>query len=285
MGRFASALAFAFMLAVVLGSAGCGQRFDHPAGPPPTEAELASQALTALEESGSAHVVVDATGGSISGTTVPLSVHFEGDVSRSAVDGDGEVRFPGGTLGARVLVGGHDVYIRFMGVWYRAASGLDDAVAKATESGGGLPADLATPEGLGKRFGELFEGDVTQGPEVDGVATWKFDGHLSGKTLVRYSEQYGGKELSDTDRALLRKAAETSHFVLVVGRDDHLPRTIELSLDPPKDLQFDSEQVESGGPFSVKVELSNFGEDVSFTAPKDAKPLDALAEQLFGAMG
>ena len=77
MGRFASALAFLFTLALVMGSAGCGQRFDNVgAGAPPTQAALASEALTALREAGSAHVVLDAKGGSISGTKAELGIHF-----------------------------------------------------------------------------------------------------------------------------------------------------------------------------------------------------------------
>ena len=61
MGRFASALAFLSVLAVVLGSAGCGDRFDQlGAGTPPTQEELATEALTALRAAESAHVVLNA---------------------------------------------------------------------------------------------------------------------------------------------------------------------------------------------------------------------------------
>jgi hypothetical protein len=285
-GRFASAFAFLVMLAVVLGSAGCGQRFDNATSSPPTESDLASQALAALEEAGSAHVIVDANGGSVSGTNVPLGLHFEGDVSAAAIAGDGEVRFGDATLGARLLVDEHNVYIRFMGAWYQADSGLDDARAKANEKDAELLAELQTPEGLGKHFADLFEGDVKQGSDLDGVSTWEFDGRLRAETLARYIELYGDTKLTDNDRAMLDKVAETSHFVLVVGKEDHLPRKIELSLDPPKDLHFDSEDIASSdGPFSVKVELSDFGEDVSFSAPKDARPLDELFQQIFGVMG
>lgn len=285
-GRFASAFAFLLVLAVVLVSAGCGQRFDHGSGQPPTQADMAAQALTALEEAGSAHVVVDANGSSVAGTNAELGIHFEGDVSRTAIVGDGEVQFPGGTLGARVLVDEHNAWVRFMGSWYQADSGLSDLNAKADESNRDLVDDLKTPEGLGKRFVALFEGDISQGPDVDGVATWQFDGHLRADTVVSYTEKYSGIELSENDREQLRKVAESSHFVLVVGQDDHLPRSIELSLDPPKDLHFDSDELgSSDGAFSSKVELSNFGEDVSFTAPKGAKPLSQLFDQLFGAMG
>jgi hypothetical protein len=283
MGRFASALAFLFTLALVVGSAGCGQRFDNVgAGAPPTQAALASEALTALREAGSAHVVLDAKGGSISGTKAELGVHFEGDASESSLAGDGEVRFPGGTLGARVLVDEHDAYIRFMGVWYQAESGFADALATANAQSG----DLTTPAGLGQFFTKLFEGEVVEGPDVDGVATWEFDGSLRGDTLADHVEKYGQSKLTANDRSLFEKVAATSRLVVVVGQDDHLPRKVELTLDPPKDLHFDSQELESSdGALSATVELSDFGKDVSFTAPKGAKPLDALFEQLFGVMG
>lgn len=287
MGRFASALAFLFTLALVVGSAGCGQRFDNVgAGAPPTQAALASEALTALREAGSAHVVLDAKGGAISGTKAQLGVHFEGDASESALVGDGEVRFPGGTLGARVLVDEHDAYIRFMGVWYHAESGFADALATANAQSGDLLANLTTPAGLGQFFTKLFEGDVAEGPDVDGVATWEFDGRLRGDMLADLVEKYGQSKLTANDRSLFQKVAATSRLVVVVGQDDHLPRKVELTLDPPKDLDFDSQELESSdGALSATVELSDFGKDVSFTAPKGAKPLDALFEQLFGVMG
>ena len=47
MNRFASTFAFLFVLTVVLGSAGCGQRFDDlGAGQPPTQSAFAADALT-----------------------------------------------------------------------------------------------------------------------------------------------------------------------------------------------------------------------------------------------
>ena len=287
MGRFASAFAFLFVLAVVLGSAGCGSRFDDiGAGPPPTESALAADALTALRNAGSAHVIVDAHGGRISGTNAQVGIQFEGDVSTSALAGDLQVSFPGGTLGARVLANEQDVYVRFMSEWYHADAGVSDALKKAGENNGELLLELTTPAGLGKFFAELFEGEVTRGPDVDGVATWEFDGRLRSETLADFVERYGGVELTENDRSLFEKVAATSHIVVDVGQDDDLPRKIELTLNPPKDLHFDSNELESSdGAFSVTVELSDFGQEVSFNPPKDPRPLDDLFGQLFGVMG
>jgi hypothetical protein len=286
-GRFASALAFLFTLAVVLASAGCGERFDELGAPQkPSQSAFASDALTALKDAGSAHVVVDAKGGTFSGTTAEIGIRFEGDVSTSALVGDLEVTFPGGTIGARVLAGEHDAYVRFMGSWYQAESGINDALKSAGAENGELLLELSTPAGVGKLFTQLFDGEIAEGPDIDGAATWEFAGRLRAGALADLVEEYGHVQLTEHDRALFEKVAATSRLVVDVGQDDHLPRKVELTLEPPKDLHFDSQELDSSdGAFTVAVELSRFGEDVSFSAPKNARPLDELFGQLFGVMG
>jgi LppX_LprAFG lipoprotein len=286
-GRFASAFAFLFVLVVVLGSAGCGDRFDDLGGSsPPSQSAFASDALVALRDVGSAHVVLDAQGGSISGTNAQLGMHFEGDVSTSALAGDVQVTFPGGTLGARVLVDEHDLYVRFMSQWYHASGGVSDALKDASEENGELLLELATPAGLGNLFTQLFEGEIAAGPDIGGTATWEFDGRLRAETFATLVEKYGAIDLTDNDRALFDKVAATSHIVVDVGQDDDLPRKLELTLSPPKDLHFDSEELESSdGALSLTVELSDFGQEVSFSPPKDPRPLDDLFGQLFGVVG
>jgi hypothetical protein len=286
-GRFASAFAFLAVLVVILGSAGCGQRFDElGGGSPPGQASLAADALTALEGAGSAHVVVDAQAGAIMGSNAQVGVHFEGEVSTSELVGDLQLGFPGGTLGARVLADQHDVYVRFMGAWYHEDAGVADAFDMAGEENGELLSQLTTPASLGKLFTQLFEGEIAQGPDLGGASTWEFDGRLRAETFANLVEEYGGIELTAKDRALFDKVAATSHLVVDVGQEDALPRKLELTLDPPKDLQFDSEELESSdGAFSVTVELSDFGEEISFSPPTSPKPLDELFGQLFGVMG
>ena len=287
MGRFASAFAFLAVLVVILGSAGCGQRFDElGGGSPPSQASFAADASTALEKAGSAHVVVDAQAGAIMGTNAQVGIHFEGDVSTSALVGDLQLSFPGATLGARVLADEHDVYVRFMGVWYHEDAGVADAFDMAGEENGELLSQLTTPASLGKLFTQLFEGEIAQGPDLGGAATWEFDGRLRADTFANLVEEYGGIELTAKDRALFDKVAATSHLVVDVGQEDALPRKLELTLDPPKDLQFDSEELESSdGAFSVTLKLSDFGEEVSFSPPTSPKPLDELFGQLFGVIG
>jgi len=220
------------------------------------------------------------------GTKAQVGVHFEGDLSTSAFVGDVQLSFPGGRLGARVLADEHDVYVRFMGAWYHEGEGIADAFDMAGESNGELLSQLTTPAGLGKLFAQLFEGEITQGPDMAGASTWEFDGRLRAKTFANLVEEYGGVELTANDRALFEKVAAASHLVVHVGQEDALPRKLELTLEPPKDLHFDSDELESSdGAFLLSVELSDFGEKVSFSPPKDAKPLDELFGQLFGVMG
>ena len=287
MGRFPSAFAFLIVLVVILGSAGCGQRFDElGGGSPPSQVSFATDALTALKKAGSAHVVVDAQAGAISGTNTQVGIHFEGDVSTSALVGDLQLSFTGGTVGARVLANEHDVYVRFMGAWYHEDAGVADALDMAGQKNGELLSQLTTPASLGKLFTQFFEGEIAQGPDLGGSATWEFDGRLRAETFANLVEKYGGIELTANDRALFDKVAATSHLVVDVGQEDALPRKLEFTLDPPKDLQFDSEDLESSdGAFSVTVELSDFGEEVSFSPPTSPKPLDELFGQLFGVMG
>jgi hypothetical protein len=74
--------------------------------------------------------------------------------------------------------------------------------------------------------------------------------------------------------------AEASRLVLVVGRDDHLPRrvefTVKLSADDLKGLSNDG-----AANFETTLELSDFGKTVAVNAPEQFKPLNALFDKLF----
>lgn len=286
MSRLASLLAFVFALGLVLTGAGCGERFDDlGAGRPPAPADLAADALQALEDAGSAHVVVEGKSSAYAGASdFELGVHFEGDVSRTAIVGDGEVSLPGATLGARLLVGEHDVYVRFMGTWYHGETGIADAYATAEDNAEELLGALTTVIGLRRNFDELFEGQVTEGPQIGGVETWKFDGRFRANAFAELTEKYDRVQLSEHDRALLDEVAASTRIVIVVGRDDHLPRRIRFSIAPPPGLRFDDDSLQSGSSatMSISVELSRYGTDVSFEAPQDVRPLDELAGRIFG---
>jgi hypothetical protein len=286
MGRFASALAFLAALVVVVIAAGCGQRFNGSAGEAPAPADLAANALQTLESKGSAHFVADMKTGLGTEGGFGLTVHLEGDASATAVDADGSVSLGGPSLEGHVLVGEHDLFIKAMGQWFHEDQGLVEGMAETKkEHDGHVWDELATPAGVRRNFGELFDGKVTEGPTMDGVPTWQFEGKLDADGVADFARRYEA-QLTDRDEDILAKTAAASHVLLIVGQEDQLPRRLEFS------VQFTSDQLEEmnslgGGPlgdsanFKASVQLSDFGKPVEINPPSDFKPLDALFEQLF----
>ena len=284
MRRFISSIAFLATLAVVLFAAGCGQRFDRAPGNVPAPADLVADALAALGEAGSAHFVADVE---TRGNEEPFSfsVHVEGDASTSALDAQGSVSFGSFSVTGRVLADEHAFFVEFMNSWYGDESeGIADAFAEAKEEHDGqVWEELATPEGLRRNFGQLFEGEVTEGPVLDGVATWQFEGSFDADGVIDFARRYDA-EPSEQEADEFRVVAEASRFVLVVGQDDHLPRRLELSMELPEEARQELEEGFNGADnFRGTLELSEFGKPVEIEAPGDFKPFDQLFEDLFGS--
>jgi hypothetical protein len=286
--RFISAIVFLATLLVVLLAAGCGQRFDRAPANAPAPGDLAADALAALQEAESAHFVAEITADATDEPFSPFSLRVEGDASATAFDAEGSVTFGGVSLQGRVMAGEHALFVEFMGQWYGDESeGIADAFAEAkAEHDGEVWNELATAEGLRRNFGELFEGEVSEGPDVDGVATWQFEGRLNAEGIVEFARRY---EAYPTDRDLeeLGVVAEASRFVLVVGQDDHLPRRLELSVTPSKEAleELGGDQLGGAESFAFTLELSDFGKPVEIEAPANFKPFDQLFEDLFGSFG
>jgi LppX_LprAFG lipoprotein len=283
MGRFASAIAFLATLVIVLLAAGCGQRFDRAPGNAPPAGDLAADALAALQDAGSAHFVAEVTAEEDGEPFSPMSVRVEGDASATAVDAQGTVTFGGVSLQGRVLAGEDALFVQFGGSWYgEEGEGISDAFEEAQkEHDGAVWNELATPEGLRRNFGELFEGEVTEGPVVDGAATWQFDGHLDADGILDFARRFEA-DPPEEDLDEFRVVAEASHVLLVVGQDDHLPRRLEVSLELSDEAL---EQLDETSPqrFKATLELSEFGKPVEIEAPADFKPFDELFASVFGS--
>jgi hypothetical protein len=290
--RFISAIAFVAALLIVLGAAGCGQRFEREPGNAPASADLAADALAALEDAGSAHFVVDLRSGSAD-SQVPfqISLHFEGDASKDALDAEGSVSFGAGSLRGRVLVGEHDLFVQFMDQWYGEHQGLVEVLKEAkTDRDGGVWAELATPEGLRRNFDQLFDGEVKEGPAVEGgPTTWQFEGRLDPEGVIEFAKRFDAQP-TDREEEMFAKVAEATKFLLVVGQDDQLPRRLEvsvnLSAEDLKEMQASGvSRFDGAENFTATLELSEFGKQVEIHPPADFKPLDALFEQLFSGFG
>jgi hypothetical protein len=286
--RFISAIAFVAALFVVLGAAGCGQRFEREPGNAPASADLAADALAALEAAGSAHFVVDLKSGSAD-SQVPfqISLHFEGDASTDALDAEGSVSFGAGSLRGRVLVGEHDFFVQFMNQWYGEHHGLVDALKEAKrDDNGRVWNELATPEGLRRNFDQLFDGEVKEGPAVDGgAATWQFEGRLDPEGVIEFAKRFDAQP-TEREEEMFARVAEATTFLLVVGQDDQLPRRLEfsvnLSAEDLKDMEASGvSRFDGAENFTTTLWLSEFGKQVDIHPPADFKPLDALFENLF----
>jgi len=202
------------------------------------------------------------------------------------MDASGSVGVGGLSLNGRVVVDEHNVFIQFMNQWYGERQGIRDALGKAKDGKNAQVWDeLATPEGLRRNFDHLFSGDVSEGPLVEGVPTWKFEGRMNADGIADLARRLDS-ELTDAERAQLDKVAVASNLVLIVGQDDHLPRHIEfgihLSAADLKAMQDSSSSTLQGAENGkATLELSEFGKPVEITAPQSFKPLDTLFEQLF----
>jgi hypothetical protein len=286
--RFLSVIAFLVMLVAVLGAAACGERFEGEAGYAPSAPDLAANALGALEAKGSAHFVGDVKTG-LGAEGMQFSVHIEGDASARAIDADGSVRFAGQVFRGHVLVDEHDLFIEFMGQWFHEGQGLVEGMAEARKDHDGqLWNELATPEGLRRNFGELFDGDVSEGPVTEGVATWQFEGKLDAHGVADFARRYDA-QLTDRDEELLAQTAEASRILLVVGQDDRLPRRLEFGVHLTAEQLEQLKSLGEGSPgdsanFDASLELSDFGKPVEIHPPSDFKPLDALLEQFFSGL-
>jgi hypothetical protein len=283
--RFLSAIAFVAMLVVVLGAAGCGQRFERAPGNAPTAGDLAGDALAALHDAGSAHFVADVTTEAANSDLPPFSIHVEGDASATALVAEGSVGIGGATLSGRVQAGEHSFFVEFMGRWYGdRLEGIADAVAEAKqEHDGQIWEELATPDGLRRNFGELFDGEVTEGPVVDGVATWQFEGRFDADGMIEFSRRYDAEPTED-ELEEFRLVTEGSRVLLVVGQDDRLPRRLELSMELSNEaLEELSEGFDTVESFRSSLELSEFGTPVELDEPDDFRPFDQLFEDLFGS--
>jgi hypothetical protein len=243
---------------------GCGSaQSGGSEGGAPAPADLAADAVAALEEAGSAHYVFDAE---VDGAG---SVHAEGDASADAFTAEGSVTFQGVTFSGEVLASRNELFVRLMERWYGETDvGLQDAAEEAP-----------SPDDVREYFDDLFRGSVTEGPEIDGVATWRFDGKLNPDGLADLNKRFEGDGLGEDELEQLRDAAETSRFLLDVGRDDGLPRHLSFTTD------FAGIAGTPGGNVSMTLDLSEFGKDVSYEAPPDYRPLDQLFEELFGSFG
>jgi hypothetical protein len=280
------------------GGAGSSATEDPPAAASaaPAPAVLASNALAALKKAGSAHVDASLASplrfGSSSPSTHPGTLRFSGDASQDELAGEASIEVGSFAIKADVRAGDKGVFLKFNDEWYGDTSTTVAKARKKVQSGDDayarLARELQTPEGLRKRFDDLVDGVVVEGPRLDGHATWELRGRLSADGIAATLGELG-KAPTQEQRDVLEEAVKTSRVRLAVDKDDWLPRRIFFS------ARLTAAQVRKLGDESGKealpagawqsratILLSDFGTDVDASAPSKFEPLDQLLSGLFG---
>jgi hypothetical protein len=290
------------LLALALVASGCGAGADSDTAAPaegasseaPDVSRLVSESFAAAANR-SAHYVVDATltletDGNADPQLAafaqnPMTLHIEGDASDKAVTADGSVSFMGQTFTASLLAGEHEVFVNFLGSWYGQKDvGLADLEAQQGAATGSGPSE----EELIARLGELFTGDVSEGPLTDGVETWQVDGRLSSDGILKLADEYGAGALGAEERKVVDQIINALTLAIVVGRDDMLPRHFELgfSLSADDFAGFGVTEEQMDGLKSLNLELtadmSDYGKTVSIQAPAQFQPIEKLFGQFLG---
>lgn len=163
-------------------------------------------------------------------------------------------------------------------------SALEQAQQQEGSESGDITACQKAAEGI--KFSQFAEELVNEGGvDVDGTSTTKVSGDVdvSGgiDALIQLTEdpacssqlEAAGPlplgEIEET-KGELAKAVKNAHIDLYVGDDDIVRKfAVELTIQPP---EAGNEKVE----LELEMTLSGVNEEQSFSAPSDAKPLEAL---------
>jgi hypothetical protein len=284
----------ALVLTVAL--AGCGGGGGTaPSAPASSLRTLFTRAASAASSKHSAHYVLDVTVSVETSNPVqnalvqafvanPIKLHLEGDASAKAFTADGRVSVSGRDFSGKLLAGPGDLYAELLGTWYgtkQAGIGLLTQLGRSrlnTVPG----AQQSSGRQLREHVDQILDGTTSDGPTLDGADTWEFEGTLDASGLARLSSQ-NGQALTARQQDALRALQDAIMVTVDIGKDDHLPRKLELR------LELDSDGLKRLGPLSstslhgisalhasLGLELGKWGEAVAITPPESYKPLTNL---------
>jgi hypothetical protein len=217
----------------------------------------------------------------------PISLAASGGLSADAVTLAGNVDLVGNSYRAEALVGEHETYVNLLGTWYGdRTNGLGDAKQSQVD-----PDELKkTLRWVYDHADEVLDAQVTAGPNIDGE-TWQAKGRCKPAGIIALAER-GDETVSAEDRKGIETFCRLAQVTYVIGADDRLPRELRVVADLDKQTltQLDA----AGGDDSIDeldalkleldVKLTRWGEDVSYEAPADAKPMEEMGMALLGLM-
>jgi hypothetical protein len=295
-GCRSAALAGLAVAGVLLG--GCGAAADSasaPAAPSSvTPARLVAQSLQAFDRQHAVHLALSTSvAARVADPQVqaylrtPVRLRLSGDFSDTAANLAGSVRLRGKPYAFAVTSDEQRSFVELMGVWYGPTDALLDQQTTSDA------AELREALEAVRRYGDqVVTGRVTAGPEVDGVATWRFAGTPNATGIVRAAQRQG-QPLDADEQSALRALAPLVKLTLVVGREDHLPRRLGVAVDlSPAQLAVLNRIGDEGGSADelralhvhLDLALSKWGETVSSRAPRSPQPIDALGGALLGLL-
>ncbi|HSS42010.1 MAG TPA: hypothetical protein VLK37_05585 [Solirubrobacterales bacterium] len=163
-------------------------------------------------------------------------------------------------------------------------SAVEQSQQQEGPESGDITACQKAAEGI--KFSQFADELTNEGSvDVDGTSTTKVSGDVAVSggidALIQLTEDpacssqleaAGPLPLSELEEAKgeLSKAVKNAHIDLYVGDDDIVRKmAVELTIQPPK---AGNEKVE----LEMELSLSEVNEEQSFSAPSDAKPLEAL---------
>jgi hypothetical protein len=293
-------IALPLLLASALTVAACGSDDPSTGGGggggssanAPTPAEMLSKAITETTNQKSAAFQIVAN---VSGATddpevkpfleKPIKVDISGKGGPNAIDIAGKANVKGQDFQLAVKADQRQSFIQFMNTWY----GPDDGIDSTTQSAGADPAELKEALLKVRQYAnDVLKGDVTEGDEVDGQKTWKFEGGLNPDGIVKVA-QAEGEPMSADDQAGLRAVAPLIKLSFSTGQEDGLFREFSMKFKLTEQ-QIKVLNSNSSDPVPLKalnvdltVKLSDYGTDVKIEAPANPQPTKALGGALLGA--
>jgi hypothetical protein len=248
--------------------------------------------------------------------TVKMSGPFEGLETKIAETGeiptaelDMSAAAGGQTFKAGFTSTGDKVFVNFRGTDYQVPEGqfqrLKRQLARAqAEDAKSKSPDLAA---LGIQPNDWLKDPTNEGTEtVGGTETIHIKGGVdinkmlddfdrllkqAGKlNLSREQQSQLPKEIPQSTRDQIEKSIEKAELDLYTGKDDKVLRKFhaKIRFNVPEELRQQASGLKSGE-IELSVEIADVNEDQTITAPKSAKPLSELQNQLrssgFGSLG
>ncbi len=283
-------------LALTLALAGCGGGGSTaPSAPAPSLSTLFTKASSATSAKHSAHYALDLTVSVETSRPVqnallqafvanPIKLHLEGDVSPKAFTADGSVSVTGRDFSGKLMAGPKELYAELLGTWYGTKqSGIGSLKQLGQSRLKTVPgAQQSSARQLRQHAAEILSGTISDGPTVDDADMWEFKGTLDANGLAKVSEQ-NGQALTARQQDALQALQDATNVTIDIGKDDHLLRRADLSIDLGSDDLKKLNQTSgtnlkgiSALHISFGIELGKWGEIVTITPPESYKPLTGL---------